>query len=474
MRKWVFHNIITTVLLAGLLLSFVPTVYASEQEALPESLPEPAPAEDTRVFTQHADYMAGSNNGLFYPDRTLKRSEFAVICKALAIGEIPEDAQAPEYADDTADLWFAEYADYATEAGLLLLDEEGAFRGEDPVTRAECAYALAQTLWSQDEGKTKKSKTSKSEEPVAPFPDVLSDHWAAKEIARCASEGIFGGDDQGYFRPENGLTRAEAVTVFNNLLGRKADVSAIGASAELAIFPDVPSGHWAYYQIMEATTCHTAADNSFGAEDWGEVQPREGILQDGFLRINGRLYCVKDGRFLYNTQDGIFVYDANGRYTTGNAELDEKLNAVINRLVSPSMTREQQMRALFNYCRDDFTYLKRDLVDLGTEGWEPAYALEFLNIGKGNCYSFSSTYTLLCRNLGLEAYCTMGSLQQWTGPHGWTIVVLDGRERWFDTQMAWRYLHNWNMQGYDLFDMDPENPRIGYNLDFISRWPAQH
>ncbi len=63
------------------------------------------------------------------------------------------------------------------------------------------------------------------------------------------------GVNDGPFHPDQPLTRAEVAVVFNRLLGRVPDSSAVYAS-NLRYFPDVPTNHWTYAQVMEASTTH--------------------------------------------------------------------------------------------------------------------------------------------------------------------------------------------------------------------------
>ena len=126
------------------------------------------------------------------------------------------------------------------------------------------------------------------------------------------------------------------------------------------------------------------------------------------------------------------------------------------------MTRDQKLRALYNYVRDNFTYLRRPLVSKGQTGWEPAYAEEFLNLGRGNCYSFSATFCLLARELGLPAYTVVGGLGRSASPHGWVEINLDGTVYMFDPQLEWRYLHDYGRTGYNLFMMLPSRARFTY------------
>ena len=76
------------------------------------------------------------------------------------------------------------------------------------------------------------------------------------------------GYEDGSFRPDNNITRAEAVRVVNNVLGRSADEEYIDENAaDMDIFPDVTTAHWAYYDIIEAAIAHDfiASDS---AEEW--------------------------------------------------------------------------------------------------------------------------------------------------------------------------------------------------------------
>ena len=249
--------------------------------------------------------------------------------------------------------------------------------------------------------------------------------------------------------------------VFNNLLHREPDTSAIASNPNVRLFPDVPTDYWAYGEIMEATISH-AYSSSAGRETWTQVTAERTALSDGYYRINGRLYRVQNGMFLRNTTVDGFTYDAQGRYTTGSAALDTKLNNIVESRTNSSMTRDQKLRALYNYVRDNFTYLKRPLVSKGQTGWEASYAEEFLNLGRGNCYSFSATFCLLARELGLPAYTVVGGLGASNSPHGWVEINLDGTTYMFDPQLEWRYLHDYGRTGYNLFKMLPSKARFTY------------
>ena len=83
------------------------------------------------------------------------------------------------------------------------------------------------------------------------FWDVSPGHWAAGYIEDAAQHGWVVGYGDGTFQPEDEISRAEVVTIVNRLLGREADQDYIASGPRgLVRFPDVPSSHWAYYDIL--------------------------------------------------------------------------------------------------------------------------------------------------------------------------------------------------------------------------------
>lgn len=435
-----------------------------------------APARDAPVMLipqdtgTHAKYMDGSS-GWFRPEQDVTRAELAQMLSAVT-ADAPSSA--PAFYDVPWDAWYAPAVQKAAGLGLMS-GTDGAFRPNDSATRAECAAALAQLIpydaWNG----------------MQTFPDVPTGHWAYLSISRTAAYGLFRGDGAGLFRPDDGLKRCEAAAVFNRLLGRSGDLVYILDRNDLRAFPDVPPSHWAYSDIMEATVTHQCASGGYAREVWTSAvseptlaagqptptpdptpdfspeptpEPPVSSFSDGPRRVDGRLYWFVNGEPLRSQSVSGLYFDENGCYTTGNAELDEKLNAIVEELTDVSMTRDQKLRVLFNYVRDNFKYLKRPLISKGQTGWEPEYALFFLKNGKGNCYSFSAAYCLLCRELGLPAYTVVGSALN--SPHGWVEIVLDGSVYMFDTQLEWRYLHDWGKSGYDFFKMSPDSTPVQY------------
>lgn len=415
--------------------SQTPPSFQSGQEG--QSSPS-RPAAFTIKTGSHTKYMSGSNDGLFHPSEFLTRAELAQMLYSVVV-ERP--AAGAGFSDVSSDAWYAQAVGDIAGLGILLGYSDGSFRPTQAVTRAESAAALAQLIPSGGAARA--------------FRDVPTSHPNYSDISAVGGYGLFSGDDVGNFNPSAGFTRAEAAVVFNKLLGRIPDSSAIYAQ-NLRYFPDVPTTHWAYGQVMEAATTHSHISNGSG-ERWQDVQTEPVPLADGFYRINGRLYCVSEGQFLRSAAIECFYFDAEGRYTTGDTALDDQLNALVEQYTDSSMTRDQKLRALYNYCRDNFSYLKRPLLETGATGWEPEYASAFLSMGKGNCFSFSSLFCLLAREIGQPAYTVIGGLGKNASPHGWVEIKLDGKNYTFDPQLEWRYVHDYGYKSHNLFKVFPQN-----------------
>lgn len=121
--------------------------------------------------------------------------------------------------------------------GAKLLDgyEDGTFRGDANIKRSELAKVLALALGLD----TKNVIVASSKR----FNDVSVKHWAYGYIYAMSKEGYLKGDN-GRFRPDDNITRAELVTVLNRVAGVKN-----GSGVRIA---DVDSSHWAYGYICGA------------------------------------------------------------------------------------------------------------------------------------------------------------------------------------------------------------------------------
>lgn len=100
-----------------------------------------------------------------------------------------------------------------------------------------------------------------------PFADVGS-AWCHDAVATAYANGWVGGYADSTFHPNRTITRAEAVTILNRVLGRSCDLMFVQANAQAAShFTDVTPGTWYYAAVTEASVGHTFTELT-GIERW--------------------------------------------------------------------------------------------------------------------------------------------------------------------------------------------------------------
>ncbi|USG65059.1 chitobiase/beta-hexosaminidase C-terminal domain-containing protein [Brevibacillus ruminantium] len=201
-----------------------------------------------QVHVEHKAFMTGYPNGTFQPNRIMSRAEMAAVI-AFFLQETGQQTQAEvaTFADVEPSHWAAKAIQLVYSAGLMTGDADGLFHPNATVTRADMATIFAK--WKNLETKQ-----------GAAFTDVQG-HWAATSIAAVAEQGMMKGYADGSFRPNQGVTRAEAAALFNRVTGRGPLVG-----ITKAIWSDVSMTHWAFAEIAEATISHAAMQNADGTE----------------------------------------------------------------------------------------------------------------------------------------------------------------------------------------------------------------
>ena len=90
------------------------------------------------------------------------------------------------------------------------------------------------------------------------FDDVSANHWAANAIAICAKLGWITGYPDGTFRPDRNVTRAELMAMINRATGR-APKSADAFLPGMKTWSDNTADKWYYLDVQEATNSHSYA-----------------------------------------------------------------------------------------------------------------------------------------------------------------------------------------------------------------------
>ena len=205
----------------------------------------------------HIKYIFGYPDGNLLPEGNITRAEAAAI--AVRLKDISTtDMSKANYVDLKEGAWYLPYINAALKYNLL--DAEGdKIRPDDPITRAEMARLL--------------SPIDKTNDLRSDFQDIIG-HRYEKEINQAYGNKRIIGYPDGSFKPDNNITRAEAVIMFNSIFNRVPDKDFINKNEVLLVkFKDLKKNHWAYYELEEAANSHEYERKSNNKDEiWIEVK----------------------------------------------------------------------------------------------------------------------------------------------------------------------------------------------------------
>ena len=228
----------------------------------------------------HYAYIVGYEDGSVQPEGDITRAEVATIFFRLLTDESRNEywSQTNPYSDVSADDWFNNAVSTLTNAGVLDGYEDGTFKPNGNITRAEFATITARFFEATYDGENL-------------FPDIEG-HWAQDYINEAANAGIVNGYEDGTFRPQQYITRAEAVTMVNRTIERHPDADHL--LDDMITWPDNPETAWYYEQIQEATNSHEYTMNTDNEQnpyeiwtkllpnrDWSELEKEWSDANDG-------------------------------------------------------------------------------------------------------------------------------------------------------------------------------------------------
>ncbi|MED3877436.1 S-layer homology domain-containing protein [Lysinibacillus capsici] len=213
------------------------------EQAQEEVPPEKEPIEVGSTF---ASYIHGYTDGTFRPNVNVTRAQMAaMLARNLSDNHVPEASNL--FYADTATSWAKNDIEYIRTEGIMQGRHDRSFGPNEMITRAQMAVIAVRWIDKQCvEGATDTSYCEINTSGET-YRDVAVTHWAAKEINRISAIGIMVGSGNGEFRPEEKLTRAQAVKVLNRIFNRP-----ISTEDTEQIFKDIPKEHWAYFEIQAA------------------------------------------------------------------------------------------------------------------------------------------------------------------------------------------------------------------------------
>lgn len=208
-RRWIWLLVLTTAFTVGM-------------APLPDLRGHWADEAATVLYLRQL--VRGYPDGAFRPDVFLGRAELAKLLVALSSQEeAASAARGPSRYPDVLQHWARGYIETASDFGLFTGYDDGTFRPQSPVTRAEFAVVLSR-LFPGDA------------QPAVTFIDAdLIPGWARAGVLRAGYLGLFTGYEDGTFRPLQRVTRAEAATVFRRILWRESrDFDLVGTVESIA------------------------------------------------------------------------------------------------------------------------------------------------------------------------------------------------------------------------------------------------
>lgn len=203
----------------------------------------------------HFAYVVGYQDGCVHPNALITRAETATIFFRLLKDDVRDDnlRTSNTFADVPNDYWANTAISTMAGLGIVQGRSSTAFDPNASITRAEFAAICARF----DTGKSSGTQT---------FSDIKG-HWAQSYIERAAELGWIKGFEDGTFRPNDCITRAQAMTMINRVLNRIPE-DASDLLPDMNVCPDCSPGDWFYLAVQEATNSHNYKHKAGNYETW--------------------------------------------------------------------------------------------------------------------------------------------------------------------------------------------------------------
>ena len=194
--------------------------------------------------TDHFAYIVGYGNGEVRPQNSITRAEVAAIFFRLLEDDVRDAnyTRQNKFTDVSNDAWYCSAVSTLSAMGIISGYPDATFRPNASITRAE--FAAIATRFDVNGDKT----------PVS-FSDIAG-HWAKDEIAVAANNGWVNGYEDGSFRPQNKITRAETMSLVNRVLNRRPETAEDLLESMTKWTDNADTNAWYYLAVQEATNSH--------------------------------------------------------------------------------------------------------------------------------------------------------------------------------------------------------------------------
>ena len=208
----------------------------------------------------HYAYIVGYPDSTVRPQNGITRAEVATIFFRLLTDETrnANSTKTNSYSDVAAGAWYNHAVSTLSAMGIVKGDSQGKFNPNAPITRAEFAAIAARF-------------DDKANTTAVDFSDIAS-HWAKNEISAAANNGWINGYTDGTFRPNNKITRAEAMTLVNRVLKRLPETAEDLHNDMIKWSDNSDTSAWYYLAVQEATNSHYYDLKENKHEKWSKLR----------------------------------------------------------------------------------------------------------------------------------------------------------------------------------------------------------
>ena len=208
----------------------------------------------------HYAYIVGYPDKTVRPQNGITRAKVATIFFRLLTDETrnANSTKSNSYSDVAAGAWYNHAVSTLSAMGIVKGDSNGKFNPNASITRAEFAAIAARF--------DDKANTS-----AASFSDIAN-HWAKDEISAAANNGWITGYTDGTFRPNNRITRAEAMALVNRVLKRLPETDEDLHADMIKWSDNSDASQWYYLDVLEATNSHYYQTKENQFEKWTELR----------------------------------------------------------------------------------------------------------------------------------------------------------------------------------------------------------
>ena len=208
----------------------------------------------------HYAYIVGYPDKTVRPQNGITRAEVATIFFRLLTDETrnANSTKSNSYSDVAAGAWYNHAVSTLSAMGIVKGDSHGKFNPNAPITRAEFAAIAARF-------------DDKANTTTADFSDIAS-HWAKNEISAASNNGWITGYPDGTFRPDNKITRAEAMTLVNRVLKRLPETEEDLHDDMIKWSDNSDVSQWFYLDVQEATNSHYYQTKENQFEKWTKLR----------------------------------------------------------------------------------------------------------------------------------------------------------------------------------------------------------